>query len=278
MRKILTVCLIAFFGIGGSLFFLSKTMGLQNTEGLLTEIRAYLKDQKVRDDAEGAQLTTQSLLDDGSGAVASVEIHGGAEIDRILQDLENAAEIRRVKAIPPLSCPLVNIGDQLSGNTEKFYYTSPKTGAVFEIRLRDIDSVAFMLHVTDAGVPYQKVIDFYTGEAIGALREELDLSEADTVTFGENEYGKFLQSIDIKDPATAELLFRCIGNAVRIYDLTGASLEPEFLPVEINGRACGDFASFYYSCPATGQFIKFCFSDEDALAFKTHVMTAAGLN
>ena len=48
--------------------------------------------------------------------------------------------------------------------------------------------------------------------------------------------------------------------------------QPQPLPVEINGRGCGTFASFYVTYQETGQFIEISFSPEDSQSFCDYVM------
>lgn len=108
---------------------------------------------------------------------------------------------------------------------------------------------------------------------IRILRDGLDFGDKDTLTF-DNGY---LESIDIKSNETAEALFHCIRNCVRIVDLTGAALEPMHLPIKMNGKELvpSTYDCLYIDYPKTEQFLCIVFSEDDSAAFYEYIMALA---
>lgn len=109
---------------------------------------------------------------------------------------------------------------------------------------------------------------------VAKLQNEITYETNDTLTF----FNGILESIDIKSTETAEILFQCIRNCVRIVDLTGAALEPMALPIQINGQGIGTFECIYTDYPETGQFLCIVFSEEDSTAFYEYVMAMETTN
>ncbi len=104
---------------------------------------------------------------------------------------------------------------------------------------------------------------------VAKLKSEITFEDKDTLTFSDSGH---LISIDIKFEDTAEMLFHCIRNCRSITDLTGAALEPEHLPILINGNEIGGFERIYSKYPETGQFFSFNFAEEDTAVFYEYVM------
>ena len=103
---------------------------------------------------------------------------------------------------------------------------------------------------------------------IATLKSEITFESNDVLTF----YNGHLDTIEIKSEETAEMLFHCIRNCRSITDLTGVPLEPEHLPILINGKEIGGFEHIYSEYPETGQFFSFNFTEEDSTAFYEYVM------
>lgn len=103
---------------------------------------------------------------------------------------------------------------------------------------------------------------------IDHLKSEIAFEDNDILTFSNGR----LYSIDIKSKETAEMLFQCIRNCRSTTDLTGAALEPEHLPILINGKEIGRFERIYSEYPETGQFFYFTFTEEDSKALYEYVM------
>lgn len=103
---------------------------------------------------------------------------------------------------------------------------------------------------------------------IATIKSEITFEDNDELTF----YNGHFETIDIKSEETAEMLFQCIRNCRSIADLTGVPIEPEYLPILINGNTIGTFYHIYSEYPETGQFFSFVFTEEDSTAFYEYVM------
>ena len=191
---------------------------------------AYLEKQKSA--LNGAQ-TIPNDVDPETGRVIRIHEYGPG----IVQYLMNAAEVHQVKAVPELAYPHVFIGDRMSGNNEKLYYS--EDDKIFEFTLNKTDSLVFLLRLTEWGAMYPAVKEYYTEGVIRQLEKEIEFGDRDILTFRNDSF----YSIDVKTRETAEMLFRCIRNCDGILDLTTALLAPEPLPIQINGKGVGAFES-----------------------------------
>ena len=154
------------------------------------------------------------------------------------------------------------------GNNEKLYYS--KGGKILEFSLSEADSLGFLLYLTgECGAMYPEVKEAFTEGVIKQLQNEIVFGDQDVLTFSNG----YLESIDIKTPETAEMLFTCIRNCVQISDYTGVCLKPMALPIEINGVGHGTFDTFFATYQETGQFIGISFSKEDSENFYNYVMS-----
>ncbi len=141
--------------------------------------------------------------------------------------------------------------------------------AALAYSLSETDSQGLLLYLSrGTGAMYPEVREAFSEGVIRQLQNEIVFGDQDVVTF-RNDH---LEAIDIKTPETAEMLFACIRNCVQITDLTDADIEPMALPIEINGRGCGTFDTFFAIYQETGQFIGISFSPEDSESFYKYVM------
>ncbi len=108
-------------------------------------------------------------------------------------------------------------------------------------------------------------------EIIKLYDARIEYGEKDTITLVESEFGIHVDRFVIHTPESAEMFFNCVRNAKAVYDLTGAALIPEPLPVYIgDGDPIGSFDHVYIDFPPTEQFFQISFTDEDAQAFYDH--------
>lgn len=84
---------------------------------------AYLEEQKTA--LDGAE-TIPMDIDWATGRVIRIHADSPYTIDRIISYLTNVTEVCRVEDIPELAYPLVYVGDKISGNNEKLYYSADK--------------------------------------------------------------------------------------------------------------------------------------------------------
>jgi hypothetical protein len=231
-------------------------------EEYMASARAYLEEQKTAM-AEAKAIPID--VDPQTGRFISVRAVSPDTVDRVISYIIKATEVRRVKAIPELSYPHVYVGDRINGNNEKLYYS--EDNKVFEFSLSKTDSLGFLLYLGGAGTTYPEVKEAFSEGVIRQLRNEIVWGNKDVLTFSNG----YLEAIDIKTQATAEMLFQCIRNCVQITDLTDANLEPMALPIEINGRGTGTFDTFFTAYEETGQFISISFSPEDSERFYDYV-------
>jgi len=225
---------------------------------------AYLEEQKPA--LNGAQ-TIPPDVDPETGRVIRVHAYGPGIGNMVIPYLMNAAEVHRVKAVPELAYPHVFIGDRMSGNNEKLYYSEGRR--IFEFTLNKTDSLVFLLHLTEYRAVYPKVREYYTEGVIRQLEKEIEFGDRDILTFRNDSF----YSIDIRTRETAEMLFRCIRNCDGILDLTTALLAPEPLPIQINGKGVGAFEHIYAHYQETGQFIGIYFTPEDSEQLRSYVMS-----
>lgn len=189
-------------------------------------------------------------------------------VDKVISWITKATQVQRVKAIPELAYPHVYVGDKMIGNNEKLYYS--EGCKILEFSLSETDSLGFLLYLSGGkgASMYPEVKEAFSESVIRQLQNEIVFGDQDVVTFNTG----YLEAIDIKTPETAEMLFTCIRNCVQITDLTDVNLKPMALPIEINGRGCGTFTSFYVTYQETEQFIEISFSPEDSQSFYDYVM------
>ncbi len=224
---------------------------------------AYLEEQKTA--LDGAE-TIPMDIDWATGRVIRIHADSPYTIDRIISYLTNVTEVCRVEDIPELAYPLVYVGDKISGNNEKLYYSADKK--ILEFTLSETDSLAFLLYLTGSGSLYPEIKEFFIEGVIRQLQNEINFGDSDILKFSNGH----LESIDIKTQETAEVLFHCIRNCIRITDLTDVSLEPMALPILVNGRGAGTFEMFFATYQETGQFICISFAPEDSARFQDYVM------
>ena len=110
---------------------------------------AYLEEQKTA--LDGAE-TIPMDIDWATGRVIRIHADSPYTIDRIISYLTNVTEVCRVEDIPELAYPLVYVGDKISGNNEKLYYSADKK--ILEFTLSETDSLAFLLYLTGSGSLY----------------------------------------------------------------------------------------------------------------------------
>ena len=262
MKKVLVPILLVFVlatGIGVPAYQKNVT---GEKEYVATAI-AYLEDQKR---ALYGTETVPIDIDSETGRFIRIYEDNPNTIDRIIKYIMNATEVRRVKEIPELAYPLVFVGDKISGNNEKLYYS--EGNKILEFSLNETDSLAFLLYLTGNGALYPEVKESFAEGVIRQIQNELNFGDKDILTFSNG----YLESIDIKTQETAEVLFQCIRNCVQINDLTDVNLEPMALPIVVNGRGMGTFNMFFATYQETGQFICISFTPEDSERFQDHVM------
>ena len=221
---------------------------------------AYLEEQKTA--LDGAE-TIPMDIDWATGRVIRIHADSPYTIDRIISYLTNVTEVCRVEDIPELAYPLVYVGDKISGNNEKLYYSADKK--ILEFTLSETDSLAFLLYLTGSGSLYPEIKEFFIEGVIRQLQNEINFGDSDILKFSNGH----LESIDIKTQETAEVLFECIRNCVQINDLTDVSLEPMALPILVNGRGAGTFEMFFATYQETGQFICISYVYEKGLMLGT---------
>lgn len=224
---------------------------------------AYL--ESLKKDLEGAKAIPLDV-DPATGRVIGIHADSPYRIDRMIAYCANAAEVRQVEDIPELAHPLVYAGDKMTGNNETLYFSEGDT--IYAFSLSEADRLAFLLYLTESGSLYPAVQDAFTEGVIRQLQNELHFGDKDILTFSNGH----LESIDIKTPETAAVLFQCIRNCVQISDLTDADLEPMALPLEINGQGTGTFDMIFTTYQETGQLICISFSAADAGHFYDYVM------
>lgn len=261
--KILALILpVVFLSAGAGVYF-----SLRNPTGgeeYMAAALAYLEEQKA------ALYEAESIpaeFDPQTGRVISIHVDSPYMVDRVISWFTQATQVRRVKTIPELAYPHVYVGDQLTGNNQKLYYTQGRK--IFEFSLSETDSLGFLLYLCREGsAMYPEVKEAFSEGVIRQLQNEIVFGDRDVVAFSNG----YLESIDIKTPETAEMLFACIRNCVQIYDYTDVCLLPEQLPIQINGQGHGTFDHFYATYQETGQFIGISFSKEDSKRFYDYVM------
>ena len=263
IRRLALILLIVFFSAGvGACIYLKNAPG---EEEYMATALAYLEEQKAAlYEAERIPIE----IDPQTDRVICVHVDHPDTVDKVISWITKAAQVQRVNTIPELAYPHVYVGDKIMGNNEKIYYSEGRK--ILEFSLSETDSLGFLLFLSGGkGAPmYPEVKEAFTEGVIRQLQNEIVFGDQDVVTFSNGH----LEAIDIKTQETAEILFMCIRNCVQITDLTGACLAPMALPIEINGRGCGTFTSFYVTYQETGQFIEISFSPEDSKSFYDYVM------
>lgn len=263
IRRLTLILLIAFLFAGVGVYICFK-----NTPGEEENMAAalvYLEEQKaVLYEAERIPIELDSQTD----RVIRVYVDHPDKVDKVISWISKAKQVRRVKTIPELAYPHVYVGDKMFGNDEKLYYS--KGGKILEFSLSEVDSLGFLLYLTgEGGAMYPEVKEAFTEGVIRRLQNEIVFRDQDVLTFSNG----YLESIDIKTPETAEMLFACIRNCVQIIDYTDANLLPMALPIKINGEESGTFDTFFATYQETGQFIGISFSKEDSENLYNYVMS-----
>lgn len=213
---------------------------------------------------EGAE-TVPMEMDEQTGSVIGVHADSPNMVKRVNTYLAKAVEVRRVKSIPELAYPLVYLGDRMTGNYETLYLS--EDGTITEFSLGETDRLAFLLYLSGTGAMYPEVKAAFSEGVIRQLQDAIVFADEDVVTCSDGN----LESIEIKTPETAQMLFQCIQNCVQITDLTDADIEPMALPIAINGRGMGTFEMLFVTYEETGQVLSIAFSPEDAQCFRDYV-------
>ncbi len=262
IRTLALMILIVFLSAGvGVYIYLKNAPG---EEEYMAAALAYLEEQKA---ALYEAETIPIELDLQTDRVIRVHTDSPDMVDKVISWITKATQVRRVKTIPELAYPHVYVGDKMTGNNEKLYYS--EGSKILEFSLSETDSLGFLLYLSGgSGAMYPEVKEAVSEDVIKQLQNEIVFGDQDVVTFR----GGRLEAIDIKTQETAEKLFACIRNCVQITDLTDANLAPMELPIEIDGRGCGTFDMFFAIYQETGQFICISFSPEDSESFYKYVM------
>lgn len=263
IRRLALILLIVVLSVGVGVYICLRNA--PDGEEYMAKALAYLEDQKAV--LYGAE-TIPIKLDPQTDRVIEVQVDHPDAVDGIISWIKKAVQVRRVKTIPELAYPHVQVGDKLTGNNEKLYYSDG--GKIFEFSLNETDSLGFLLYLSGGiGAPYPEVRGAFTEGVIRQLRNEIVFENQDDVTFHNGQ----LEAIDIKTPETAEMLFMCIRNCAQITDLTDVALKPMELPIKINGEGCGTFDVFFVTYQETGQFIGISFSPKDSENLYDYVMS-----
>lgn len=262
IKRLALILLVIFLFAGvGVYIYLKDAPG---EEEYMAAALAYLEEQKtVLYEAE----TIPNEVDPQTDRVIGIHVDNPYQVDGVISWITKATQVRRVKTMPELAYPHVYVGDKMTGNNEKLIFTEGRK--IIEFSLSETDSLGFLLYLTGGvGTMYPEVREAFSEGVIRQLQNEIVFGEQDVLTFSNGH----LESIDIKTPETAEMLFACIRNCVQIIDLTDACLKTMELPIEINGRECGTFENLYVTYQETGQFIGISFSQEDSKRFYDYVM------
>ena len=263
IRRWALILLIVFLSAGVGAYIYLKNVSSE--EEYMAAVLAYLEEQKAAlYEAERIPIEIDLQTD----RVICVHVDHPDTVDKVISWITKATQVRRVKNIPELAYPHVYVGDMMIGNNEKLYYS--EGSKILEFSLSETDSLGFLLYLSGGkgASMYPEVKEAFSEGVIRQLQNEIVFGDHDVVTLNNG----YLEAIDIKTPETAEMLFTCIRNCVQITDLTDANLKTMQLPIEINGRGCGTFESFYVTYQETGQFIEISFSPEDSQSFHDHVM------
>lgn len=262
-RRMALIVLIVFLSAGVGIYICFKNAS--GEEEYMAAALAYLEEQKaVLYGAERIPIE----LDPQTNRVISVYIDHPDMVDRVSSWLMKATRVQRVKRIPELAYPHIYVGDKMTGNNEKIYYS--KGGKILAFSLSETDSLGFLLYLSGGiGAMYPEVREAFSEGVIRQLQNEIVFGDQDVLTFSNG----YLEAIDIKTPETAERLFACIRNCVQIIDYTDTSIKTMELPIEINGVGHGTFDTFFVTYQETGQFIGISFSPEDSESLYQYVMS-----
>lgn len=261
IRTLAPIILIIVLAVGLGVYAYRKNV--PSEEDFMAVALAYLEEQKTAlDETETIPMDVDTQTD----RVIGVHVDSPRMVNSIISFITKATEVRQVKTIPELTCPLVYVGERMTGNNEKLYYSEAKK--IVEFSLSETDSLGFLLYLSGYGTTYPEVKEAFSEGVIRQLQNEIAFGNKDVLTFNNG----YLEAIDIKTQETAEVLFQCIRNCVHITDLTDVSLEPMALPIEINGRGTGTFEMFFTTYQETGQLICISFSTEDSKSFRDYVM------
>ena len=262
IRALALMLLIVFFFVGVGVYIYLKNV--PGEDEYMAAALAYLEEQKAA--LYGAE-TIPKEVDPQTNRVIGIHVDSPYTVDKVISWITKATQVRRVKTIPELAYPHVYVGDKMTGNNEKLYYS--EGSKILEFSLSRTDSLGFLLYLCGgSGAMYPEVKEAFSEGVIRQLQNEIVLGNQDVVTFSNDH----LETIDIKTQETVEMLFSCIRNCVQITDLTDANLTPMALPIEINGRESGTFDMFFATYQETGQFICISFSPEDSESFYKYVM------
>ena len=264
IRSLALILLIVFLSAGvGVYIYLKNAPG---EEEYMAAVLAYLEEQKAAlYEAERIPIE----LDPQTDRVICVHVDHPGTVDKVISWITKATQVQRVKAIPEFAYPHVYVGDKMIGNNEKLYYS--EGSKILEFSLSETDSLGFLLYLSGGkgASMYPEVKEAFSEGVIRQLQNDIVFGDQDVVTLNNG----YLEAIDIKTPETAAMLFTCIRNCVHITDLTDVCLAPMALPIEINGRGCGTFDTFFATYQETGQFIQISFSPEDSERFYDYVMS-----
>lgn len=262
IKRLTLILLVVFLFAGVGVY-----INLKNAPGeeeYMAAALAYLEEQKAAlYEAERIPIE----VDPQTGRVIGIHVDSPYKVDKVISWITKATQVRWVKTIPELAYPHVYVGDKMIGNNQKLYYSQGRK--ILEFSLSETDSLGFLLYLSGGiGAMYPEVKEAFSEGVIRQLQNEIVFGDQDVVTFTNG----YLDSIDIKAPETAEMLFACIRNCVQIYDYTDVCLKTEWLPIQINGQGHGTFDHFYATYHETGQFIGISFSPEDSKKFYDYVM------
>lgn len=263
IRRWALILLIVFLSAGVGVYICLKNA--PGEEEYMAAALAYLEEQKaVLYEAERIPIE----LDPQTDRVIRVYVDHPDTVDKVISWISKATQVRRVKTIPELAYPHVYVGDKMMGNNEKLYYS--KGGKILEFSLSETDSLGFLLCLCEGtGATYPEVKEAFSEGVIRQIQNEIVFGDQDILTFSNG----YLESIDIKTPETAEMLFACISNCVHIFDYTDVCLKTMEIPIKINGVGHGTFDTFFATYQETGQFIGISFSKEDSENFYNYVLS-----
>lgn len=236
---------------------------------------AYLRGQKYDEsDPEAAPARSDPIKSNPAGRVLSIQVNSNPNIDLLISCVGQAAEVRRVDAIPALPPPRVRCGENLLGNWERLYYTDPASRHITEFTLARADSMRLGLFLTPYGPVCPEILDLYASELADCLQSRMPEEGVDRFEVSENGY---LESVNIRAQETLDRYLACVRNSVNIEDMTdficGIWAMPPY--VRVAGRDTCDCKYVTYTSPATGRPIAFILDWEDAVAFAGYLADLA---
>lgn len=237
---------------------------LPDKETCVAEALEYLSEQeRLLADADDIP----AVVDPDTGRFVEVHMNDSTSMDRMKDFIQGTVEVRLVEEAAELEPPRIDVGDRMWGNHQKLYLQ--KRGRLVEYTLGERAALDLLLYATCWGTMYPEVRSAYVSEAVAFLRENVTFERSDSITYFENGN---VETLDIRTPETLDLLIGCIGRCENIVDLTGHDLEPMFIPITVNGAECAAYDSFFFTTK-TGQFLQFCFTEEDAGAVRAYLLS-----